>query len=162
MENLTRRQLLQAGAAGTVAAGISAVAGPAAAGASPAKVGGIHIHANLDQTEGPVGIFKRLLDVTVFGPDDNLGGQGIDCAPDANNPNLPADPDVTQCLFTARGSVQGDAVRLVGRVILSTESHDNGAHVTTEANMTTGRIKWTFAHGPMVSVFEGTGLVARI
>lgn len=162
MDNLTRRQLLQAGAAGTVAAGIATVAGATGAGAQQARHGGIHIHGSLKQVKGPFGEFGRIIDVTVYGTDDDLNGSGWDANPESMGAPQPGTRDRTQCYFTQRGSVKDDAVRLVGRNLFWWDPGNDGSEVITEANLETGRISWSSAHSAGTFVFEGTGVVARI
>lgn len=74
MQNRTRRQLLQAGAAGTVVAGRGAVAGPAAVGASPERLPGVHIHGSLKGGE-PI-VRRPHRQHSVFGPDTTSWGRG--------------------------------------------------------------------------------------
>lgn len=161
MDGLTRRQLLRAGAAGTIAAGVATVAATPAAGAGDQRVGGIHIHASLTQTSG-LGDFGRIIDITVYGTDDDLNGFGWDANPKSKGSHEPGVPDRTQCLSAQRGEVRGDVVHLKGVNLFWQYPGDDGAPVTVEANLVTGRIKWstTPAHG--THVWEGTGLVQRI
>jgi len=161
MENLTRRKLLQAGAAGTLAAGLGTVTKVAGAGADPVKLGGIHVHGSLEQTAGPGGGIGRLIDLNVFGPDDDLSGSGWDANPEKVGASQPGKPDRTQCYWSQRGSVQGHTVHLVGRNLLWQAPFDDGAPVIVEADLATGHIKWTTVPGPTF-VFEGTGVVGRI
>jgi hypothetical protein len=162
MENLTRRQLLHAGAAGTVAAGIATLAGPAAAAAG-STMGGVHIHATLKQTGGPtLPVNGRVIDVTVYGPDDNLSGSGWDANPKAAGSYDLASPDGSQCFFTQHGSVQGDAVHLTGRNLFAMFPPEVGASITVDANLATGQIKWVDGEGSNAFKFEGTGVVTRI
>jgi hypothetical protein len=158
-QNLTRRELLAAGAAGTVAAGIAMVAGPATAGAQVTRVGGIHIHTNLKQTGGPPLSLNLLMDLNVYGPDDDMSGGGWDVTAESEGSPNPSHPDPTGCLFTQRGSVDGDVVRLTGYTYLATLPPNLSQLVTTEANLATGKITWTFGDS---FVLEGTGVVVRI
>ncbi len=87
MENLTRRKLLQVGAAGTVAAGMATVTGVATAGAQSARLGGIHIHGSL-QGGSPI-VRGRLVDINVYGSDDDLSGSGWDADPESPGAKLP-------------------------------------------------------------------------
>jgi hypothetical protein len=164
MENLTRRQLIQAGAAGTVVAGIATVAGAAPAGAEAGKLRGVHIHGSL--AGGPPVVHGRIVDITVYGTDDNLSGSGWDVDPEAEGSMKPRWPDKTVCVYTQHGSLNGDTVRLEGRNMFFHQPGDEGAIVTTEANLATGQIKWTIkelagSEGGAI-VFEGTGVVGRI
>jgi hypothetical protein len=166
MDNLTRRKLLQAGAAGTVAAGMATVTGMAPAGAQPVRLGGIHIHGSL--LGGPPIVRGRLVDINVYGSDDDLSGSGWDADPESPGADLPAAPDRTQCYFTQRGSISGDTVKLTGRALFWQQPGDDGAVVVTEANLATGAIKWSITEvggqtgeGGTV-IFEGTGVVGRI
>ncbi|HEY3241070.1 MAG TPA: hypothetical protein VGL92_16005 [Acidimicrobiia bacterium] len=162
MEHVTRRKLIQAGAVGTVTAGLGTVARLSAAGAAPERVGGVHIHGSLKQTKGPFGDFGRIVDVTVYGPDDNLNGFGWDANPASPGSHDPAVPDRTQCFSSQRGSVQGDTVKLMGRNLFWQNPGDDGAPVTIEANLSTGQIKWATTPTQGEFVFEGVGDVARI
>lgn len=55
--------------------------------AGQGRAGGVHVHATLDQVEGPVGTLKLLIDATAWSSDDNLTGIGYDALPDLNNPS---------------------------------------------------------------------------
>lgn len=161
MDSLTRRQLLQAGAVGTVAAGINTVAGMAPAGADPGKAGGIHIHASIPQT-APATAFARVIDINVWGTDDNLSGTGWDANPASKGSFELAHPDSTQCINAWHGSVQDDVVHLTGRNLLAENPAFIGEHVEFEGNLATGKVKWVTGHAPAALTFEGDGLVIRI
>lgn len=162
MENLTRRKLLQAGAGGTVVAGLGSMARAAAAGAAVDKIGGIHLHASLKQTGGPVSGFARLIDITVYGTDDDLSGSGWNAQPEAPGSSEPAHPDRSQGFFSQRGSVQGDTVKLRGRNLFWWFPTDDGALVTVEANLATGQITFAIQGSEGTYIFEGMGVAARI
>jgi hypothetical protein len=154
--------MLQVGAAGTVAAGIATMAGPTAAGAVTSRLQGVQIHGSLKQTAGPVGTLKRLISITVFGPENNLAGSGWDAEPDPAKPEDAGPNDRTVCYFTQHGSVSGDTVKLVGRVLFFQDGANFSGLVTTQANLSTGHIKWTFKRNEGEYVFEGDGVVGRI
>ena len=162
MESVTRRELLKAGAAGTVAAGIATATGVTAAGAQAARLGGIHIHGSLQQSAGPGGGFGRIVDLTVYGTDGDLNGFGWDANPQSAGSHEPAAPDRTQCFWTQRGSVEGDTVKLRGRNLFWQNPGDDGAPVIVDANLATGHIRWETRPAEGTFVFEGTGVVARI
>jgi hypothetical protein len=162
MEKVTRRELFQAAAAGTVVAGIGTLAGPAPAGAGGARVGGIHIHGSLSQTSGSFGDFGRIVDITVFGTDDDLNGFGWDSDSESKGSHEPKVPDRTQCFSSQRGSVQGDTVQLKGRNLFWQNPGDDQAPVFVEANLATGHIKYATTPTEGHFVFEGEGLVQRI
>jgi hypothetical protein len=162
LKNLTRRRLLQAGAAGTVLAGLGPMAGTVRAEAAAAKIGGIHIHASLKQTGGPISGFARLVDITVYGTDDDLSGSGWNAQPESVGSSEPAHPDRSQSFFSQRGSVQGDTVNLRGRNLFWWFPTDDGALVTVEANLATGQIKFAIQGSEGTYIFEGIGVAARI
>ena len=159
-ETVSRRRLLQATALGSMAAGVGVLARPS--GAAAATLSGVHIHASLKQTAGPGGFFGRVINITVYGTDSDLSGDGWDANPESPGAPQPGYPDVTQCYYTQRGSVQGDAVRLTGRNLFALNPEDVGHLVTVEANLATGQVKWTDGEGSNAFVFDGTGVVSRI
>jgi hypothetical protein len=161
---IERRDILKLGAGGALAAGALgalAGAGPAAAQAASTKVGGIHIHASLKQIEGPFGTFGRIVNATVYGTDDDLNGSGWDANPVEQGSHDPAAPDRTQCFWTARGSVDGDTVKLKGRNLFWQNAGDDGAPVVVEASLATGKIRWETTPHQGTFVFEGIGSVVR-
>jgi hypothetical protein len=159
---IERREILKLGATGALAAGTLGALAGAAPAAAQAKVGGVHIHASLKQIQGPFGDFGRIIDATVYGPDDDLNGSGWDANPVSQGSNEPAAPDRTQCFWTARGTVEGDTLKLEGRNLFWQNAGDDGAPVTVEANLVTGKIKWETTPTQGTFIFEGTGSVARI
>jgi len=64
--------------------------------------------------------------------------------------------------FTQRGSLQGDVVKLTGRMLFSADPADPGGIISTEANLATGEIRWI---GTLDRSFQllltGTGVVIR-
>lgn len=161
-KHLTRRKLLQAGAAGAVGAGVATVTGAPPAGAGSAESTGIHIHGSLQGGTKPL-LNGRIIHVTVHGPDDNLGGIGIDADPETTGSMRVKRHDRTQCVYDVHGSVEGDVVRLTGNFLLWHGPENDTLPVEIEANLATGAIKWTATldgAGPVP--FNGTGVVIRI
>lgn len=159
MRNLSRRQLLTLGATGIMAGRTFDKAA-----AAEVTVGGVHVHATLDQVEGPVGTLKLLIDATAWGSDDNLTGIGYDALPDMNNPGSVNAVQIGPCIWTQAGSIEGDMVRMAGRVMYAHVPVDHSAEVIVEANLATGRIRLTFDQLPpgVHLGFAGSGTVARI
>lgn len=143
MSKMNRRDLLKAGAAGTVAAGLSAAGGVSPALADQNGPRGVQIHGSLSGPEP----FPLLVSVTVHGRADDLSGGGWDI-PDGGN----VSEDVAgACYFSQAGKIRHGKVQLKGHVFLANDPASLAAEVTTVANLSTGRIKWTFAG------FEFTG-----
>jgi hypothetical protein len=74
----------------------------------------------------------------------------------------PARVDVTQRVYSQRGSIRGDVVTLKGRMLFSNVPGDEGGPIITEANLTTGHITFTAGNSLSHAVLEGTGVVMRI
>jgi hypothetical protein len=155
MSKFSRRDLLKAGAAGTVAAGLSAAGGvgPALAGSDDDgdNPQGFQIHGSVSGPGSPVPL---LISITVHGPVDDLSGDGWD-VPDGGD--ISADV-IGACYYSQAGKIRRGRVLLSGAVFFANEPPSLGAEVTTVANLSTGRIKWTFAGFE----FTGTGTVVRV
>lgn len=162
MKTLSRRDLLKLGTVSALATGT--VGGREAAGASQMRSGGVHVHATLDQVEGPVGTLKLLIDATAWGPDDNLTGIGYDALPDINDPSSVNSVQIGPCIWTQAGSIEGDVLRLTGRVMYAHVAVDHSAEIVLEANLVTGEIRFLFDQLPpgVHLGFAGAGTVTRI
>lgn len=154
--DIDRRQALRLAAAASGAAALGAVAKPA-----PARAGGtgsrIHIHGALKaaptNADGGQVVPDRLINLDVAGSEDgDLCGTGWDV--DTPQPDR---LDATYCLWTARGSVEGDTVMLDGTVI-DALNPDFGKKVTTRANLSTGETEWALGDFK----FVGTLVVTRV
>jgi hypothetical protein len=106
--------------------------------------------------------YMHVINIDVMGPDSDLSGNGWGATATSSDPNQPASLDGLQCFFTQRGSVQGDVVKLTGRMLFSADPADPGGTITTEANLATGEIRWI---GTVDRAFQvlltGTGVVIR-
>lgn len=142
MSKLTRRRFLKAGAAGGAAAGV-ALAAPGVAKADAKK--GILVHIDAILETGP---FPVIIDIDVAGTRDLLRGEGWDT-------DWPNQTSADGCIYTQQGSITGDMIHLRGKSIIATTDTFRDQEVTTEANMKTGDIDWTF--GPFA--FSGNGRI---
>ena len=201
---VTRRQLVALGAAGTAGAvlGKAALSSSPAAAETPNAGRGVHIHGTvIYRGTPPVGVgpgktaggtdmagmgtagtdmagtdmagmgmarmaatdYMHVINIEVFGPDSDLSGNGWGATTDATNPTQPVPVDGLQCFYTQRGSIQGDIVKLTGRMLLSGDPGDPGGTITTEANLVNGTIRWTGTLNKTAQLLlEGTGVVIRI
>ncbi len=198
--DVSRRQLVALGAAGTAGAvfGKTALTGASAVAAVPAASRGIHIHGTVtyrgtpptglgpgemmagmsnDQPMGGMASdpsmagmarmaatdYLHVINIDVFGPDSDLSGSGWGATTDAADPTQPVPVDGLACFYTQRGSIQGDIVKLTGRMLFSGNPADPGGTITTEANLANGTIRWTGTANKAAQVLlEGTGVVMRI
>jgi len=178
MDRVKRRDVIKLGALGAAMAGLGGRrARPAAAAA--AGTNGIHIHATLvvisdgpgpppDSTTraepGPQlpPVFHFNINIEVWGPDADLSGSGWGAMADPDDQTQPARVDATQRIFTQRGSVDGDVVRLKGRMLVSYVPGDVGGPIVTEANLATGQIRFYASNSASTGFLEGTGVVMRI
>lgn len=167
-----------AGAGGAAAVGLGL---RGAAQASAATTGGVHIHGTLlvlsDTPGGPFATMSTaaqpaagqfpvdipfIISIDAFGPDSDLSGQGWGELADLSDTKQPARVDPTQRIYSQRGSISGDVVTLKGRMIFSNIPGDEGGPIVTEANLTTGHIRFTAGNSLSHAVLEGTGVVMRI
>jgi hypothetical protein len=177
MDRLNRRDVIKMGAAG---AGGAALAGLATRGAGPASAAGtrgLHIHGTVTFVSATPGAhsmngmggmggmggmmtpdYHHVINIDVWGPDSDVSGIGWGATTEPNDLNQPAYPDGLQCIYTQRGSIVGDVVRLKGRMLFS-GAPDQGNHILTEANLATGHIRWI---GDDLFILEGTGVVMRL
>jgi len=176
LESFDRRNMLRLGAAGAALAGLGVSrAAPASANSVVSK--GIHLHATLlvldDAPGGPtirssgtlpgLGIELHFnINIEVWGPDSDLSGTGWGALSDQNDPKQTARVDATQRVFTQRGSLDGDIVRLKGRMLFSYVPGDVGGPILTEANLATGHIRFIAGNTASSATLEGTGVVIRI
>jgi len=175
VNRVKRRDVIRLGALGTVLAGLGGrSARPAAAAAG---TNGIHIHATLlvisDGPGAPPGtttvaapelppLFHFNINIEVWGPDNDVSGFGWGALADPDDQTQPARVDGTQRIFTQRGSVEGDVVRLKGRMLFSYVPGDAGGPIVTEANLATGHIRFYASNSASTGFLEGTGVVMRI
>jgi len=168
--------MMRMGAAGVAMAGFGVSrAAPAAAAAVPTK--GIHIHGSLlVLDDGPGGPSVRrsatfpelgvdlhfIVNIEVWGPDSNLSGLGWGALGDLEDPTQPSRIDATQRIYTQGGSVEGDIVRLRGRMLFSYVPGDAGGPIVTEANLATGQIRFIAGNTATSAHLEGTGIVMRL
>ena len=107
--------------------------------------------------------YMHVINIDVFGPDDDLSGSGWGATTDATNPRQPVPVDGLQCFYTQRGSISGNVVKLAGRMLFSGDPGDPGGTITTEADLDTGTIRWIgTANKAAQFMFEGKGVVVRL
>jgi hypothetical protein len=98
----------------------------------------------------------------VWGPDSDLSGLGWAALADPEDLAQPSRVDATQRIYTQRGSIEGDIVRLRGRMLFSYVPGDAGGPILTEANLATGHIRFTAGNTATSAHLEGTGIVMRV
>jgi len=169
-----RRGLLRMGAVGIALGGLDR---RATGQPSQPTTRGIHIHATLDVLSDLPGdpptdsqpparqlplLFRFNINIDVWGPDHDLSGQGWGARADPAEEKQPARVDALQRIYTQRGSIDGDIVRLRGRMLFSYVPGDAGGPIVTEANLITGAV--TFYAGNTVShaSLTGVGVVMRV
>jgi hypothetical protein len=150
--------LVAAGAVGALFASgyASGAKGRAAAAEYEYRTHGIHLHVHGVLEPGALAI-----EVDAAGPGSDLGGAGW--ANPAGGGEVAAKVKEAR-YFTQTGTFVGDQLRLQGTVLFSNKGAFRGGDVTTEANLATRQITWTFdprgPEGPFV--YTGTGTVAII
>src|SRR5258706_11267175 len=175
VDRVNRRDVIKLGGVGAAMAGLGVRrAGPAAAAGT---TNGVHIHATLlvisDGPGAPPGSATAIdlppgadvrfnINIDVWGPDSDVSGFGWGALADRDDPTQPARVDATQRLYTQRGSVEGDVVRLKGRMLFSYIPGDAGGPIVTEANLATGHIRFYASNTASTGSLEGTGVVMRI
>jgi hypothetical protein len=177
MNRFDRRDMIRMSAAGAALAGFGAGRTAPAAAAADAVTRGVHIHGTLlvldDAPGGPtirrsttlpqLGVeLHFLINIDVWGPDSDLSGTGWGALADSADLTQPTRIDATQRIYTQRGSVQGDIVRLKGRMLFSYVPGDAGGPILTEANLATGHIRFTAGNSVSSALLEGTGIVMRV
>ena len=106
--------------------------------------------------------YMHVINVDVWGPDSDLSGNGWGATAISSDPNQPSPVDGLQCFFTQRGTLQGDVVKLAGRMLFSGDPGDPGGTVATEANLVTGEIRFIAqANHAIQFILTGTGVVIR-
>jgi hypothetical protein len=173
MDRVNRRDVIKLGAVG-------AAAGLGARGARPAAAAGttngVHIHATLlfisDRLGAPPGSatgldmrgveFSFNINIDVWGPDSDVSGIGWGAQADPDDLTQPMRVDPTMRIFTQRGSVVGDVLKMKGRMLVSYIPGDVGGLTITEANLATGHIRLYFSNDVTTGFLEGTGVVMRI
>jgi hypothetical protein len=106
--------------------------------------------------------YMHVINVDVWGPDSDLSGNGWGATALSSDPNQPSPVDGLQCFFSQRGSLQGDVVKLAGRMLFSGDPADPGGTVATEANLATGEIRFIAqANHALQFILTGTGVVIR-
>jgi hypothetical protein len=171
---VNRRDVIRMGAAGGAALAGMGVRG--AGQASAAATNGVHIHGTLLViSDTPGGPFARtattqqtgpeihfIISIDAWGPDADVSGLGWGASADAADMTQPARVDPIQRIYSQRGSIRGDVVTLKGRMLFSNVPGDEGGPITTEANLTTGHIRFIAGNSLSHAVLEGTGVVMRI
>jgi hypothetical protein len=173
MDRVRRRDLIKIGALGAAVAGLGGRSARPAAAATGTN--GIHIHATLlvisDGPGAPPGsgdspelppVFHFNINIEVWGPDSDVSGFGWGALADPDDQAQPARVDATQRIYTQRGSVEGDVVRLQGRMLFSYVPGDAGGPIVTEANLATGHIRFYASNTASTGSLEGNGVVMRI
>jgi hypothetical protein len=173
MDRVRRRDLIKMGALGAAVAGLGRRSARPAAAATGTN--GIHIHATLlvisDGPGAPPGsgdspelppVFHFNINIEVWGPDSDVSGLGWGALADPDDRAQPARVDATQRIYTQRGSVEGDVVRLQGRMLFSYIPGDAGGPIVTEANLATGHIRFYASNTASTGSLEGNGVVMRI
>jgi hypothetical protein len=138
-EQISRRELIKAGAGTTAAAGL-AFAATRAARADDANGSGavsVNIHGELTAVSDPG--FQVEINIDVAGRRGDLSGAGWDFSPDESPPSSGA------CYFWQAGSFKEGWVVLQGKVLFSNTADLLEAVVKTKANPSTGQIVWDFA-----------------
>jgi len=171
VDRVNRRDAFRLGVgAAMVGLGVRGAAPAAAAGTN-----GVHIHATLlvinDGPGAPPGssqspslppVVHFNINIDVWGPDSDVSGFGWGALADPDDLTQPARVDATQRLFSQRGSVVGDVVKLKGRMLFSYLPGDVGGPIVTEANLATGHIRFYASNSASTGFLEGTGVVMRI
>lgn len=159
---ITRRQLVALGATGAAGAIVGKVASGESAAAAEDRMGGVHISVltkgvSPDMIKG----FPHHFAATVYGPDNDLSGMGWGGAFDVETQEDVLNSQMTQCIYSVRGTIQGDVVKLDGLMLFSADRSVQGQALHFEANRATGFLRVTTPTPPLLT-FEGEGLVARI
>lgn len=138
-KQISRRELIKAGASSTAAAGL-VFAGAGAARANDDDGAGatsVHIHGQLTAVSDPT--FQVEINIDVAGRRDDLRGAGWDFSPDESPPSSGA------CYYWQAGSFTEGWVVLQGKVLFAGAASLLESTVRTRANPKTGQIIWNFA-----------------
>jgi hypothetical protein len=162
MMDISRRQLVALGATGAAGVIVGKVATSSSPAAASDRLGGIHISV---LTKGvspePLKGFPHHWTMTVYGPDNALTGTGWGGATDLKTQYDILNSQMTQCIYSLTGAVEGDVVKLHGLMLFSPDQPSQGQPLIFEANLAT-----SFLHAVSPfnanATFEGTGVVARI
>jgi hypothetical protein len=159
--DISRRQLVALGATGAAGAIVAKVATSSAPAAAGNRIGGIHISV---LTKGvspePLKGFPHHWTMTVYGPDNALSGTGWGGALDVKTQQDILNSQMTQCIFSLTGAVEGDVAKVRGLMLFSADRGAQGQDVRVEGNLATGFVRVVTT--PANFTFEGTGVVARI
>jgi hypothetical protein len=159
--DISRRQLVALGATGAAGAVVGKVAMSSAPAAAGDGMGGIHISV---LTKGvspePLKGFPHHFTLTVYGPDNALNGMGWGGAYDLETQQDVINSQMTQCIYSVTGDVQGDIVKVRGLMLFSADPGAQGQDVRVEGNLATGFVRVVTTRADLT--FEGTGAVARI
>jgi hypothetical protein len=176
LDRVNRRDMIKMGAVGAAVAGLG-VRGTRPAAAAAGTTNGVHIHATLlvisdgpgappgstTAVELPPGVEVHFnINIDVWGPDSDVSGFGWGALADPDDLTQPARVDATQRLFSQRGSIVGDVVKLKGRMLFSYVPGDVGGPIVTEANLATGHVRFYASNSATTGFLEGTGVVMRI
>jgi hypothetical protein len=125
--------------------------------------------SDANQSMGSMGMMRmaatdymHVINVDVWGPDSDLSGNGWGATAGSADPNQPTPVDGLQCFFTQRGTLEGDVVKLTGRMLFSGDPADPGGTIATEANLATGEIRFIGqVNHALQFILTGTGVVIR-
>ncbi|MGH8976197.1 MAG: hypothetical protein ACRD0C_23655 [Acidimicrobiia bacterium] len=101
----------------------------------------------------------------LWGPDSALNGIGWGATIEGGDPvQTYVDASMFSCVFAARGSIEGDLVKLEAVQIFTGNRTDQGTPWRVEANLATGAVHGVEVNAGMGTelVFEGKGVVTRI
>src|SRR5947209_19242237 len=95
---------------------MAAMAGSTMGGTAP---NGDHSMAGMGMARMAATDYMHVINIDVMGPDSDLSGNGWGATAMSSDPNQPSPVDGLQCFFTQRGSIQGDILKLTGRMLFS-------------------------------------------
>lgn len=159
--DISRRQLVALGATGAAGAVVGRVVSGDSASAVDERLSGIHINV-FTKTVKPTPGFPHHWTMTVYGPDSDLSGMGWGGAFDVKTFEDITNSQMLQCIFSLRGGVEGDIVKLDGLMLFSADRATQGQPLYHEANLATGFYRMTAPMHDGPFVFEGTGSVFRV
>ena len=159
--DISRRQLVALGATSAAGAIVGKMATSESVAKAESRMGGIHISV-LTKGVSPDAVkgFPHHFTMTVYGADDALDGMGWGGAFDLKTQEDIINSQMLACIYSVRGAVQSDIVKLHGLMLFSEDRTAQGQLLEFEANMVTGFVRLTAPVPPII--FEGTGFVARI
>jgi hypothetical protein len=160
--DVTRRQLVGLGAVGAAGAVIGKVATSESPAGAGERIGGIHISVfTKGVSPAPLKDFPHHFTMTVYGPDNALSGMGWGGATDVKTQQDIINSQMTQCIYSLTGAVEGDVVKLHGLMLFSADQVPQGQPLIFEANLATSSLRAVSPFNANLTL-EGTGVVARI